>query len=183
MTLTRERVIVVLTPQPEATEEAWMNRMGRAKGVAVGGALLLAGAGIGAAVAVTGSASAATDAASSAVSRATDHFDPSNSVNPDEHLLTGAKLDKVTAAAEAAYPNATIQRVETDSDGVYEAHIVTAGGQEVIVQVGKDFTVTGTQTGGPGGHRGDHDGDGPGDHDGDGPGDHDGGDLGAGTDA
>jgi hypothetical protein len=28
-------------------------------------------------------------------------------------------------AALAKYPNATIQRVETDSDGVYEAHIVT----------------------------------------------------------
>jgi hypothetical protein len=53
-------------------------------------------------------------------------------------------------AALAKYPNATIQRVETDSDGVYEAHIVTAAGDELIVQVGKDFTVTGTQTGGPG---------------------------------
>jgi hypothetical protein len=157
ITPTPGRVIVVLTPQPEATEEAWMNRMGRAKGVAVGGALLLAGAGIGAAVAVMGSASAATDAASSAVSRATDHFDPSKSVNPEEDLLTGTKLDKVTAAAEAAYPNATIQRVETDSEGVYEAHIVTAGGQELIVQVSADFTVTGTQS--FGGHGGPTDGD------------------------
>ena len=50
---------------------------------------------------------------------------------------------------------ATIERVETDSDGVYEAHIVTADGQRVIVQVGKAFTVTGTQSdGGPGGGHG-----------------------------
>lgn len=47
-----------------------------------------------------------------------------------------------------------MQRVETDSDGVYEAHIVT-GGKQLIVAVGKDFAVTGTTTmgaghGGPG---------------------------------
>ena len=40
----------------------------------------------------------------------------------------------------------------------YEAHVVTAAGDEVIVQVGKDFTVTGTQTGGPGGHGSGHHG-------------------------
>ena len=45
----------------------------------------------------------------------------------------------------AKYPDATIQRVETDSDGVYEAHIVTADGEQLIVQVGEDFTITGTQ--------------------------------------
>jgi len=49
----------------------------------------------------------------------------------------------------AAYPNATIQRVETDSDGVYEAHIVTADGSELIVMVGKDFSITGTGEMGP----------------------------------
>jgi hypothetical protein len=52
----------------------------------------------------------------------------------------------VRAAALAKYPDATIRRVETDSDGVYEAHIVTADGQQVIVQVGQDFSVTGTQS-------------------------------------
>ena len=52
----------------------------------------------------------------------------------------------MTDAATAKYPGATIQRVETDSDGVYEAHIVTADGQQVIVQVGSDFSVTGTQS-------------------------------------
>jgi hypothetical protein len=76
----------------------------------------------------------------------------------DEHLLAGTTASKVRAAALAKYPGATIERAETDSDGVYEAHIVTKAGAHVIAQVGKAFTVTGTQTGG--GH-GDHDGDGP----------------------
>ena len=80
--------------------------------------------------------------------------DQSKPQRSDESLLTGDTAAKVTAAALATYPNATIQRVETDSDGVYEAHVVTAAGDWVIVQVGKDFTVTGTQQpgmGGPGG--------------------------------
>jgi len=83
--------------------------------------------------------------------------DQSKSQRPDEKLLTGDTADKVRAAALAKYPGATVQRVETDSDGVYEAHIVTTSGDRVIVQVGKDFTVTGTQQpgqGGPGGHGG-----------------------------
>jgi hypothetical protein len=77
--------------------------------------------------------------------------DQSTSQRSDEKLLTGDTADKVTAAALARYPKATIQRVETDSDGVYEAHLVTAAGDWVIVQVGKDFTVTGTQQPGQGG--------------------------------
>jgi len=109
------------------------------------------------AVAVTGPASAANDAVASGVRQAADTIDPSRSVRPDEHLLSGATAQKVRAAALAKYPKATIQRVETDSDGVYEAHIVTADGQQVIVQVGKDFAVTGTDSGG--GRGGDHDGD------------------------
>ncbi|WP_197711326.1 hypothetical protein [Cellulomonas sp. WB94] len=77
--------------------------------------------------------------------------DESKSVRSDEHLLTGTDADSATAAALAAYPGATIQRVETDSDGVYEAHLVTAAGERLIVQMDASFTVTGTQTGGPGG--------------------------------
>ena len=87
--------------------------------------------------------------------------DPSRPMRSDEHLLTGSTKEKVTAVVTKKYPDATIQRVETDSDGVYEAHIVN-GGQELIVQVGKDFTITGTQTGGGPGRHGDGDGDGPG---------------------
>ena len=78
----------------------------------------------------------------------------------DEKLLTGTTAEKVRAAALAKYPGATIQRVETDSDGVYEAHIVTKAGDHVTVQVGKDFTVTGTLTGGGPGRHGGHGGPG-----------------------
>ena len=113
-------------------------------------ALVLAGFGGGTVLAATGSASAATDAVTGTVSAAANKLDPTKSIRSDEHLLTGTTATKVRDAALAKYPGATIQRVETDSDGVYEAHIVTADGQQVIVQVGKDFSVTGTDTGGPG---------------------------------
>ena len=76
--------------------------------------------------------------------------DPTKSQRPDEHLLTGDTAAKVRAAALAKYPGATIQRVETDSDGVYEAHILTKAGDPVTVEVDKSFTVTGTEAHGPG---------------------------------
>jgi hypothetical protein len=137
-----------------------MNALSRSKKLIAGGVLVLAGFGAGVAIAVTGSASAQTDGVTTQAGQAGDDHDPSKSVRPDEHLLSGTTAQKVRAAALAKYPKATLQRVETDSDGVYEAHVVTAGGQELIVQVGKDFAVTGTVTGhGPGGdHHGDHDG-------------------------
>lgn len=83
--------------------------------------------------------------------------DESQSQRSDETLLTGETAEKVEAAALATYPGATILRVETDSDGVYEAHLVTADGRRVTVAVGEDFTVTGVEemgAGGPGGHGG-----------------------------
>jgi hypothetical protein len=134
----------------------------RAAKAAAAGALLIAGLGAGVALGLGGSASADTSTGTSGYgATATQQTDPSKPMRSDEKLLTGATAEKVRAAALAKYPGATIQRVETDSDGVYEAHIVTKAGDEVNVQVGKDFAVTGTQTGG--GHGGgDHDGDGPG---------------------
>jgi len=132
-----------------------MKNPSRTKKFIAGGALVLAGIGGGAMTAVTGSASAATGSVASTVSDAAQRLDPTKSMRSDEHLLTGTTASKVRGAALAKYPNATTQRVETDSDGVYEAHIVTSAGDEVIVQVGKDFTVTGTQSGDPvGGHGG-----------------------------
>jgi len=73
--------------------------------------------------------------------------DESRSQRPDEHLLTGDTAAKVRAAALARYPGATVLRVETDSDGVYEAHLTTAGGQRVTVEVDKSFKVTGEESG------------------------------------
>jgi hypothetical protein len=78
--------------------------------------------------------------------------DPSQPQRSDETLLTGDTKASVEKAVLATYAGATIERTETDSDGVYESHIVTSDGQHVIVQVDKSFAVTGTQTGG--GHHG-----------------------------
>ena len=133
--------------------------MKKTRNVVAAGALVLAGFGGGAALALSGSASA--DTGSTSYSGAAG--ETADGGHAGETPLTGTTADKVEAAALAKYPGATIDRLETDSAGVYEAHVTTAAGDDVIVQVGKDFTVTGTQTGGGGhGGRGDHDGDGPG---------------------
>ena len=106
-------------------------------------------------------ASAATSATTATTPAAAASSAPAAPTNPnpgdlskpqrsDETLLTGDTAAKVRAAALAKYPGATIVRVETDSDGVYEAHI-ESGGTPMIVQVGSDFAVTGTET--MGGHR------------------------------
>jgi hypothetical protein len=126
--------------------------LNRTKKTLAAGALLLAGFGGGAAMAIGGWASAATGTGTAASSGS------STNGHAGETPLSGTTAGKVKAAALAKYPGATIDRLETDSDGVYEAHVTTKAGADVIVQVGKAFTVTGTQTGG--GH-GDHDGDGP----------------------
>ena len=75
------------------------------------------------------------------------NVDESKSQRPDEHLLTGDTAAKVKAAALAKYPGATVLRVETDSDGVYEAHLTTSGGKRVTVEVDKSFKVTGGESG------------------------------------
>ena len=77
-------------------------------------------------------------------------------------LLTGDTAAKVTAAAEAKEPGATIERVETDSDGVYEAHMVRADGTHIVVQIDASFAVTNVQEGGAGGPAGGHGGPGMG---------------------
>ncbi|GAB3447191.1 hypothetical protein GCM10027517_30630 [Phycicoccus ginsengisoli] len=82
--------------------------------------------------------------------------DPSKPMRSDEKLLTGDVAAKVTAAAKKKEPTATIQRVETDSDGVYEAHMVRTDGTRIIVQVDKGYAVTSVQVmgqGAPGGQR------------------------------
>ena len=83
-------------------------------------------------------------------------FDPSrgghmaNGVT--ETLLTGDTAEKVKAAALAAVPGGTIERVETDAEGSpYEAHMTKSDGTHVTVKVDKDFKVTNIETGGPGG--------------------------------
>jgi hypothetical protein len=94
-----------------------------------------------------------------------DPGDPSKPQRADETLLTGSTAAKVKAAVLKQYPGATFVRVETDSDGVYEAHITKADGTPTTVELDTSFAVTGEEQGGPGGRGGpggDHDGDGPG---------------------
>ena len=68
-----------------------------------------------------------------------------------EALLTGDTADKVRAAAQAAVPGATIQRVETDAEGSpYEAHMVKSDGTNITVKVDNSFKVTNIENDGAG---------------------------------
>ena len=77
--------------------------------------------------------------------------DTSKPQRGDETLLTGDTAQSVKDAVLAKYPGATFVRVETDSDGVYEAHITKADGTATTVELDKSFAVTGEEAGGPGG--------------------------------
>jgi hypothetical protein len=73
---------------------------------------------------------------------------PGGGQRPDETLLTGADAEKAKAAALAAVPGGTVDRVETDADGaVYEAHMTKSDGTKVTVKFDKDFKVTAVQDG------------------------------------
>jgi len=121
-----------------------------AAGIGIGG--LLAGV----VIATTLSAVAADDTPGTSTSQG----DQSQPQRPDEKLLTGDTAAKVRAAALEKYPGATVVRVETDSDGVYEAHLMKADGTPVTVEVNKSFAVTGDEVGPGFGHG--HDGPPPG---------------------
>jgi hypothetical protein len=82
-----------------------------------------------------------------------------------EEVLTGDTAGSVEAAVLAAYPDATIERMETDAEGaVYEAHVTRADGSRATVKLDASFAVTGTETG-PDGGRGGGPGHGPHDDD------------------
>ncbi len=54
----------------------------------------------------------------------------------------------MTAAAQAAVPDGTVQRVENDAEGAtYEAHMVKADGSQVTVKINADFTVASIEDG------------------------------------
>jgi hypothetical protein len=130
--------------------------------VGVGGTLVASGLLAGGLIAGTLSANAASagpvDGNSSiTIGTASDTSPPSDETPPaesddqsqpqrsDETLLTGETADRVTEAALAEYPGATVLRVETDSDGAYEAHLITADGERVTVEVDENFNVSGTE--------------------------------------
>jgi hypothetical protein len=79
-------------------------------------------------------------------------FDPSKGGHTangiTETLLTGDTAAKVRAAASAAVPGGTIERVETDAEGSpYEAHMTKADGSHVTVKVDANFKVTSVESG------------------------------------
>ncbi len=79
-------------------------------------------------------------------------FDPSRGGHTangiTEKLLTGDTATKVQAAATAAVPGGTIERVENDAEGSpYEAHMTKADGSHVTVKVDASFKVTSVEDG------------------------------------
>ncbi|MGO4340135.1 hypothetical protein [Pedococcus sp. 2YAF34] len=127
-----------------------------AAGLAAAAGIALTGASLASAdtstpAASTASYGASAPAAGEAPAAANGNTDPTKPMRSDETLLTGDVAARVTAAAKAKEPTATIERVETDSDGVYEAHMVRTDGTHIIVQVDKSYAVTAVQEGGAGG--------------------------------
>jgi hypothetical protein len=142
-----------------------MNRIQKA---AIGGVLVLStlgGGALGAAL-VNGSANAQTDpsttttappSGSSGSTTAPDQgggrgHDPSKGGHTangiTEQILTGDDATKATAAAQAAVPDGTIERVETDAEGAaYEAHMEKADGSHVTVKLDANFNVTSVENG------------------------------------
>jgi len=138
-----------------------MNRTRKAIfGAAAVGASIMGGA-LGASL-VNGTASAQTDSSSSTSSSAPttpptappadghggSGGGPHTANGITEQVLTGDDAAKATAAAQAAVPGATIDRVETDADGAtYEAHVTKSDGSKATVKFDADFNVTSVEDG------------------------------------
>jgi hypothetical protein len=129
--------------------------------VAVGAFLLGSVVAGGISLATLGNASAApattattvagdgTDSSTTATNRADDDQpEAAHSANGiTEEQLSGETAASVEAAVTAAYPDATIERVETDAEGAaYEAHVTLADGSEATVKLDASFAITGTST-------------------------------------
>src|SRR4051812_48163090 len=138
-------------------ENLYMNRFRKAiVSVALVGTTLAGGAVGASMVNSTASAQTATTAVSptpSSSSAPTGAHDPSKGGHQangiTESLLTGSTKTGVEAAAKAAVPGGTIERVENDAEGAtYEAHMTEADGSQVTVKLDASFKVTGIETGG-----------------------------------
>ncbi|MFM2072000.1 MAG: hypothetical protein RLZZ623_2263 [Actinomycetota bacterium] len=85
----------------------------------------------------------ATDAAADAAPKG-----PHSANGITEEVLTGDNASSVQAAVLAAYPDATIDRMETDAEGAaYEAHIIKADGSDATVKLDAGYQVTETLDG------------------------------------
>jgi hypothetical protein len=64
-----------------------------------------------------------------------------------EEELSGGDAASVEAAVVAAYPDATIERMETDAEGsAYEAHVTLGDGSKTTIKLDASFAITGTST-------------------------------------
>src|SRR3954453_7180653 len=115
-------------------------------------ALGLVAGGYGVASAASGTTAGSTGTTTTATTTTPSRTAP-GAQRSDEAALTGDALAKVTAAAKAKVPGATIDRVETDADGnaAYEAHMTATDGSRVTVYVDKSFNVVSVETGHQGG--------------------------------
>jgi hypothetical protein len=91
-------------------------------------------------------------AAAAVDTTATDQADrpsgPHSANGITEEVLTGDTATSVEAAVKAAYPDATIDRMETDAEGAtYEAHITKADGSDATVKLDASFAITDTLVG------------------------------------
>jgi hypothetical protein len=119
-------------------------------GATIAGATVAGGA-----IALMGVANAQTDTTSITASTAAPAVparDPSKGGHTangiTEEVLTGDQATQATAAAQAAVPDGTIERVETDAEGAaFEAHIVKADGSHVTVKLNSDFSVASIENG------------------------------------
>lgn len=73
---------------------------------------------------------------------------PADRGGGNETELTGEVAEQAIAAAQAAEPDATVVRAETDDGGVYEVHMTRADGTEITVKVDAEFNVTEVVEGG-----------------------------------
>lgn len=103
----------------------------------------------------TTAAAAATTTAAAPAAAGTDirgDGGPRGGQRAGETLVTGSLKTKLTAAAKAKVPGATIDRVETDADGAaYEAHVTKSDGTQATVLFSKDGAVSSVETGMGGG--------------------------------
>jgi hypothetical protein len=138
--------------QPEPTLRERIGRRAWVRSVALVGSGLIVGGIVAGTVAANAADDGTTTPGSSTTQESRDrghhggNGDPSQPQRDDEELLTGDTATQVRDAVLAEYPDATIERVETDSGGVYEAHIVTTDDERLTVLVGEDFAITGTET-------------------------------------
>jgi hypothetical protein len=135
-----------------------MNMTAKARAGVIAGGALAALALTGLVGATVASAADSTPSPDSSTSQTAPDRGGKGGTHAAEEALTGDAATKVKAAVETAYPGATIDRMEKDSDGtsVYEAHITKADGTHVTVMLDASYAITGEDTFGPGGHRGHH---------------------------